>query len=181
MSEWVVDTNVLLVATRAALGRPPRRLARRGEDVCVTTEPELQAVFCWLEQMRKDPTAAVVLDRPHDLIKGEYCNKIDKDEYGRMVIADLLTKGRCRFVDVDMDNNGDGVVQHEQGDEVFDRADRKMVAAAIESKAPIVNVCDSDWIELEHRGTLARLGVAVEHVIEEWCRAEWERKRKASK
>lgn len=178
MAEWVVDTNVLLVATRAALGRPPRALARRGEDVPVTAIEDLQAVYDWLQALRSSEDH-VVLDIPNDLIKGEYANKLDKTEYGRMVIAEKLTKGQYRAVEVLSDDEGIGIILHDAADEVFDRQDRKMVAAALEAGSAIANACDTDWCELEHRGTLGRLGVTVHHVIETWCRTEWERKRKA--
>jgi hypothetical protein len=175
VAEWVIDTNVLLVATRAQLGRAPRRLAARGEDVPVA-DPEAQAkVFEWLKTLRQDRDE-VVVDLPHDLIKAEYARKLDKDEYGRMVIADLMSRGRCKFVEVEVDENEHALVLHDAGSEVTDLEDRKMVAAALESGAPIANACDTDWMDLEARGTLERLGISVVHVIEAWCRAEWKRK-----
>lgn len=177
MTEWVLDTNVLLVATRAVLGRPPRHLARRGEDVPVTSNAELQAVYNWLEALRRAPDAYVVLDMPHDLIKGEYANKLEKDEYGRMVIAEKLTRGHYRPVEVEVDENGHALILHKCAGDIFDLEDRKMVAAAIEASVAIVNACDTDWCELEHRGSLERLGLVVHHLIEAWCRAEWDRKR----
>lgn len=177
MADWVVDTNVLLVATRAVLGGPPRQLARRGEDVPVRSDEELQAVYLWLEAIRRSHEEFVVLDVPHDLIKGEYANKLAKSEYGRMVIAEKLTKGQYKPAEVEPDGDGHALILHAAADEVFDREDRKMVAAALESGAAIANACDTDWCELEHTGTLGRLGVRVHHVIEVWCRAEWQRKR----
>jgi len=177
--DWVVDTNVLLVATRAVLGRPPSVLERRGEDVPVTAVADQQAVFAWLEAVRRSAEQRVVIDIPNDLIKGEYGNKLDKSEYGRMVIAEKLTKGQYKAVEVVSDGDGHAQILHDSADEVFDREDRKMVAAALEAGAAIANACDTDWCELEHRGTLARLGVRVHHVIEAWCRAEWQRKRAA--
>lgn len=179
MADWVVDTNVLLVATRAVLGCPPRELQRRGEDVPVMAPADLQTVYQWLETMRRSAEECVVLDYPNDLIKGEYARKLGKSEYGRMVIAEKLTKGHYRAVEVLCDGDGHAEVLHEHADEVFDREDRKMVAAAIESSSAIANACDTDWCELEHTGALHRLGVHVHHIIEKWCRAEWQRKRVA--
>ncbi|MCC6646469.1 MAG: hypothetical protein IT374_12970 [Polyangiaceae bacterium] len=178
MADWVVDTNVLLVATRAQLGRPPRALAQRGEDVPVTGAAELEAVHAWVKELRRSPDH-LVLDVPHKLLQGEYANKLDKSEYGRMVVAEKLSRGQCRFVDVATDADGHGVISHEAGGEVFDLADRKMVAAALAADAPLVNACDTDWCDLEARGTLDRLGVRVQHLLEPWCRAEWERKKGA--
>ncbi len=177
MAEWVVDTNVLIVATRAVLGKPPRQMARRGEDVPVKDDADLQAVFEWLQGIRHSSDEKVVIDPPYDLIKSEYGKKLDKDEYGRMVIAEKLSKGQCRFVEIERDGNGHAVIQHAAAEEVFDREDRKMVAAAMEAQAPIANACDTDWCELEARGALGRLGVSVHHLIGPWCRAEWQRKR----
>lgn len=179
MADWVIDTNVLLVATRAVMGRPPRWLERRGADVPVTDIADQQAVYLWLEAVRRSSEACVVLDTPHDLTKGEYANKLAKSEYGRMVIAEKLTRGQYKVVEVLVDGNGDALIQHDSADEVYDRADRKMVAAALQSGSVIVNACDTDWCELEHTGALGRLGVHVHHVIEAWCRAEWQRKRAA--
>lgn len=177
MADWVVDTNVLLVATRAVLGRPPMALERRGEDVPVTDTADLQAVYLWLETVRRSREACVVLDVPNDLIKGEYANKLAKSEYGRMVIAEKLSKGQYKTVEVLKDGDGYALILHDSAGEVFDREDRKMVAAALEVGSAIANACDTDWCELEHTGTLGRLGVRVHHVIEVWCRAEWQRKR----
>lgn len=180
MAEWVVDTNVLLVATRAVLGRPPRKLERRGEDVPVKETADLQAVYSWLETLRRTPDEVVVIDVPHDLIKGEYANKLDKSDYGRMVIAEKLTKGQYRPVEVERDGDGHALILHDCAGEIFDREDRKMVAAAMEAQAAIANACDTDWCELEQRGSLGRLGVTVHQVIETWCRSEWQRKRAAT-
>ena len=179
MSEYVVDTNVLLVATCFEIGAPPEQLRRRGEDVPVTRVADQEEVFAWLERLRKDPHGIIVLDEPEDQIQSEYRNKLSKKEYGRMVVAEKLTKGQVRWVTVDMDSDGHGVIPHGAADEVFDRADRKMVAAAVVSGAPIVNACDTDWLDLHESGALARLGVSVVHVIEPWCRAEWLRKKAA--
>jgi uncharacterized protein YfeS len=180
VAEWVVDTNVLIVATRAVLGRPPRKLERRGEDVPVASAADLETVYSWLETLRRTPDAIVVLDLPHHLIEGEYAKKLDKNEYGRMVIAEKLTKGQYRPVEVERDGDGHALILHACADEIFDREDRKMVAAALEAQAAIANACDTDWCELEQLGSLGRLGVTVHHVIETWCRSEWQRKREAT-
>lgn len=177
MAEWVIDTNVLLVATCHVLGCPPRQLRIRGEDVPVTDVDDRKAVYDWLQAVRRSPDDIVVLDMPHDLIKGEYANKLDKSEYGRMVIAEKLSKGQYRPVEIEPDENGHALILHECAEELFDLEDRKMVAAALEAQAPIANACDTDWCELEHRGTLGRLGIAVHHVLEIWCRSAWQRKR----
>jgi hypothetical protein len=93
-----------------------------------------------------------------------------------MVIAEKLSRGQCRFVEVERADDDCALIRHGDAVEVFDREDRKMVAAALESKAPIANACDTDWVELEVRGTVAKLGFDVHYVIEAWCRAEWKRK-----
>jgi hypothetical protein len=96
-----------------------------------------------------------------------------------MVIAEKLSKGQYKAVEVLKDGEGYALILHDSAREVFDREDRKMVAAALEAGSAIANACDTDWCELEHTGTLGRLGVRVHHVIEAWCRAEWQRKRAA--
>lgn len=176
MSRWVVDTNVLLVATRAHLGEPPRKLKRRGEDVPVKDAANLEAVFNWLASLNSS-SDALVLDMPYDRIRDEYANKLEKDEYGRMVVANKLSRGQCHFSEVEYDHNDHALIPHEQGVHVSDTSDRKMVAAAMDARAPIANACDTDWCDLEHDGVLEKLGVEVHHVIEDWCRAEWQRKK----
>lgn len=174
-SKWVIDTNVLIVATTASKRRPPRQIEKRGETVPVNTEDELQAVFSWLDGINKDPHAHIVLDFPHNMIEDEYGKKIDKDEFGRMVIANKLS--RCQYFPVfaEPDEHGDAIILHDAAEKVKDRADRRMVAAALESGAPIANACDTDWLDLLHNGTLAELGISVHHIIEAWCREEWAR------
>lgn len=136
-------------------------------------------VFLWLAAVRKSKDEIVVLDRPHDLIKAEYSRNLNKEDYGRMVIAEKLPRGQCRWVEMEPDDNGHAMILHDAGEEVKDREDRKMVAAALESGASIVNASDTDWCELEHCGTLGRLGIKVTHLLHELCQGWWERKRKA--
>lgn len=173
MAEWVIDTNVLIVATMAQQGRPPAGC----DDVPVASAQDQEAVFTWLETVNRDPNIHVIIDFPHRLIEGEYSNKIQKHEYGRMVIANKISRGQCRFVEVEKDDGGYGLILHDCAEEVFDREDRKMVAAALEAGVPIVNACDTDWVELLERGTLGRLDIKVHQLLEAWCRKEWERKR----
>lgn len=174
-AKWVIDTNVLIIATTAQQGRPPRRIAKDKDAVPVKTPKELWEVFSWLEAVHRDPGTHVVLDMRHRFIEKEYGNKIEKDEYGRMVIANKLSRCEYRAVYIDEDENGDPWIPHDAGHKVFDVADRRMVAAAVESGAPIVNACDTDWLDLLEDGTLAELGISVHHIIEEWCRDEWKK------
>ena len=178
MVRWVIDTNVLIVATTFELGHPPLLMLRDKETVPVETEEDLAAVFAWLQALRKDKDAHIVLDYPHNFIQREYANKILKTEYGRMVIGEKLSKCQYESVEVDKDEHGEPLLLHDAAEKVTDRADRRMVAAALESGAPIANACDTDWLDLLHNGTLAELGVSVHHLIEVWCHAEWERKKK---
>ena len=177
MADWVVDTNVLLVATCAHLGRPPRYLARRGKDVPVEEGEHRQAVFEWVRQLRESRTDKVVIDTIHRFIQDEYANKLDKDEYGRMVIAHKISRGQCIYVEIEKDEQEDAEVQHPAGEEVVDKADRRMVTAALESGTPIANACDTDWYDLEKGGTLGRLGISVTQLIHDWCHGEWQRKK----
>jgi predicted nucleic acid-binding protein len=177
VADWVIDTNVLIVATTADRGgRPPHLMERAKEDVPVKTVDDLEAVFTWLQAIRQDKQAHVVLDFPHNLIQTEYSHKILKEEYGRKVIAEKLSRCQYRMVEVERDENGDALIMHDAAHRVTDAADRRMVAAALESGAPIANACDTDWLDLLDNGTLAELGIAVHHVIESWCQAEWKRK-----
>jgi len=46
----------------------------------------------------------------------------------------------------------------------FDKSDRKFVAAAIVTSAPVLNAVDSDW--LDHEESLSKCGVTVEFVCD---------------
>lgn len=180
MPEWVIDTNVLLVATRFHLGEPPAKMRIRGQDVPVANMEDQKTVYNWLRGFHRNSDDILVLDVPHNLIKDEYSHKLEKHEYGRMMIAEKFSRGEFRICHVEVDENGDAIILHEAGLEVFDKADRRMVAAALESGAPIVNACDTDWYDLEDSGTLGRLGIRIEQVIDPCCRKLWkEMKKKA--
>lgn len=176
MADWVVDTNVLIVATRCELGCAPKLMARRGEDVPVQDDDAQESVFRWLRAVRESNEDRVVLDQPHGLIRNEYANKLLDSDYGRRVIVDKLTRGLVCWVEIEPDADGHAMILSEHGSAVSDPADRKMVAAALQSGAPIANACDTDWLDLEANGTLLRLGVRVHNIIETWCRADWHRK-----
>jgi len=181
VAEWVIDTNILIVATTAQLGHPPEIMLRKGNKVPVEAAEDLEAVFSWLEAINRDKEALIVLDQPYGLIEEEYSHNIKKHEYGRMVIANKLSQGLYRRVDVEVDNDGIATILHDAAEKnpniVKDPADRRMVAAAVEAGAPIANACDTDWLDLLADGTLETLGIRVHHVIEKWCRDTWERKR----
>lgn len=176
--EWVIDTNVLLVATQAVLGRSPRYLEPSGVPVKELETQEL--VYKWLETVNNSRETTVVLDRTHGTILREYKNNLHESEYGRMVIVNKISRNECRWVDVEVEcvgNKAIGLIPHPDAEQVFDASDRKMVAAAMAARAPIANACDTDWFELKAAGVLEKLGVKVHEVIEEWCEAKWKAKK----
>jgi hypothetical protein len=169
VARWVVDTNVLIVASAADPSSP---FAQTGTHVPIV---EQEAVFRWVQALRKEPDDVVVIDMPHRLIPGEYANKLSKDDYGRRVMMEKLSRGECEFAEVDKDVDGHGVILGDAGAKIFDLQDRKMVAAAEASGAPIANACDTDWCQLEQEGVLAELNVTVTHLLDAWIWPEYKR------
>lgn len=174
MADRVVDTNVLIVATAAEPG------AHRGDTDTHVPAVERQKVLTWMRQFRTDADRSIVLDVQNG-IRSEYANKLSAEAYGRRVVVEKIQKNQVTWVSVEYDREGAALLDPEDLQEaVHDAADRKMVAAYLKADPAdraIVNACDTDWLDLQADGTLGRHGIVVEHVIEPFCRAEWERKK----
>jgi hypothetical protein len=169
VGSWVVDTNVLLVASASDEGS-------WFKDTHVPTI-QRQAVFEWLVHLEGSSDDGVVLDLPPGMIMKEYRNKLQYGDYGLAFVQRMMESGRCEYVELTDDGAGHAVIAHSSGEEVGDRADRKMVAAAMQVRAPIANACDTDWCELRDGGVLDRLDVAVHEVLGEWIESEHQRKK----
>ncbi len=158
MSDHVVDTNVLLVASAVDPYSP--------FDESHVPLAEQHVVFEWLAAFRADSAQHIVLD---DLLKiyDEYRNKLSEQDYGLQVIHEKMQT--MRQVNLDWDEDGHAVVP--AAFDSFDRSDRKLLAAALTDPANIVivNAADSDWLEIE--AELATAGVEVVHVLEAWLRS----------
>ncbi len=157
MSDHVVDTNVLLVASAVHPYSP-------FDDTHVPIT-EQRTVFDWLTEFRADTQRQMVLD---DLFKiyEEYRNKLSDQDFGLQVIHEKMQA--VRQVNLAWDGNGHAVVPVAFG--AFDPSDRKFLAAALTDPATIsiVNAADSDWLEIE--AELATAGVTVVHVLGAWLR-----------
>lgn len=164
MTDHVVDTNVLLVASAAHPFSP-----FGGSDL----PTDLQArVFEWLAAFRSDGDREMVWDDRFKIYE-EYRNKLTDQDYGMQVVTEKMTT--ARFVPVDYDGNGDGVVPAEFAN--FDPSDRKLLAALLLDKAQssLVNATDTDWLEIE--AELESAGATVVHLLEPWLRAKFEAKK----
>ena len=158
MSDHVVDTNVLLVASAAHPYSP--------FDETHVPIAEQRVVFEWLAVFRTDTQRKLVLDDLFAIYK-EYRNKLSDQDFGLQVVHEKMQE--LRQVDLAWDANGHAVVPFAFG--AFDPSDRKLLAAALTDPATIsiVNAADSDWLEIE--AELATAGVTVVHVLEAWLRA----------
>lgn len=171
MADFVVDTNVLLVASAC-----PGSGGQLFRDCHIDDPTEVEKVFDRVSEFHGSEDR-MVLDIKW-LIAGEYQNKLDDQHYGSRVWMDKYQS--ARLVDIEVDDHGDAELPEPLVSVVHDRADRKMVAAALQVHAEgdacsIVNACDTDWYEWED--ALEAAGVPVCQLIDPWCRAEYERKK----
>lgn len=161
MSDCIIDTNVLLVASAHHPGSP-------FEDSDVPAR-HMQVVLDWLMAFRKDSQSKIVLDDFWEIWK-EYHHKMTGQDIGLIVVAEKLQS--ARFVGVEYDEHGHGRLSETLELVVHDRSDRKFVAAAhIDRRngdqSRIVNAVDSDWCAWE--SALKAEGIDVEHLIGDLC------------
>jgi hypothetical protein len=157
MTDHVVDTNVLLVASAV---HPYSPFAESHVPL-----DEQQVVFDWLAAFRADDGRQLVLD---DLMRiyGEYRHQLTEQDYGLQVVHEKMQN--FRSVALTWDDDGNAVVPGDFA--AFDRSDRKLLAAALTDPETIsvVNAADTDWLEIEKE--LQAAGVTVIHLIEAWLR-----------
>jgi hypothetical protein len=170
---YVVDTNVLIAASAADPVHPT--------DIDATPEdPALRLkVWNWLRDFGSGPTR-IVLDMAGKIQK-EYRNKLDYNDFGLQVVIRKSDTNAVDYVEIAYDSNDDGCIPEELEPYVHDRADRKMVAAALESLSLFGEGCiafagESDWHECEDE--LIEFGLILEPIIEEWSRKKFEEKQK---
>ena len=149
MTDQLVDTNVLIVASAASEPRYP--------DVSVGID-EVERVYEWLQAFRDDPERQMVLDETFG-IYDEYQNKLTGQHFGLQVIHHKMNQFCLRQVPVEYDHEGHGVVPEALSP--IDKSDRKFVAAALHDvgSIEIVNATDGDW--QEQRDLLEAHGVYV--------------------
>jgi len=164
---YVVDTNVLITASAADPVAP--------KDIDATPQdPALRfRVWQWLVEFESSP-ARLVLDSA-GRIKEEYDRKLGFNDYGIQVVIHKWSTLAVDNVDVQYDNNGHAVLQPPLNSVVYDLADRKMVAAAMEARkqygeSTIAFAGDTDWHDWEQ--ALIHAGLSLEPLIEDWSRAK---------
>lgn len=169
----VVDTNVLVVASVASdskLFQP---------DATPIQESELrQRVLTWLQAFEGDPERHAVLDWDWHICR-EYQGNLSDQDYGWLAMMSKKDKNQVVWVGIEVDQDGNAILDPTLQSAVGDRDDRKMVAATLAAQAEsdcckLTVACDTDWIDCED--ALAGAGIGVEHLLEEWVRAKWQAK-----
>lgn len=168
---YVVDTNVLIAASAVDANSPIAREATP-DDPCLR-----QKVWQWLSEFQYSQSH-LVLDGQGG-IEHEYGKKLGFNDFGRQVVMYKWDTCAVDLVSVDYDQNGDGILEEPLQTIVHDRADRKMVAAALDALASygestIAFAGDTDWHAWEL--PLCAAGLCLEPVIPEWSRAKFAEK-----
>lgn len=169
---YVVDTNVLIAASAADPTSP--------KDIDATpSEPEQRmAVLEWLTCFQNS-SSHMVLDKAGG-IYNEYSNKLGFNDYGIQVVMHKWSTAEVDNVQVEYDEHGHGILNEELNSIVHDEADKKMVAAALESHVKFGEGCvafagDTDWHDWEY--ALLEHHVELDPIIEDWSRAKHAEKR----
>ena len=152
MAEWVVDTNVWVVADG---GHP--EASGECEGTCLA----------WLVALGGSADEIVVDDGW--LILGEYRGNLRRGDYAEKVLNVLQRDDRLRWVALACDSRGDPLVPPPL--RRLHRKDRKFAAAALarDPHPPIVNAVDPGYTDCAVG--LAEVGLTVQ----ELCRADLER------
>lgn len=170
---YVVDTNVLIAASAA----DP---SNQNDIEATPDDPALRLeVWKWLDSFQSCDSR-LVLDGAGKIFD-EYQNKLGFNDFGVQVVVNKWSTAAVDDVHVDYDNNGDGVLPTTLSPIIHDRADKKMVAAALASHATFGEGCvafagDTDWHGWE--GVLTRHNVILEPIIEAWSRKKFAEKQR---
>ena len=162
---YVVDTNVLIAAS-AADPTHPKDIDATPDDLA-----ERQKVWQWLDVFQKSESR-LVLDLAGE-IYNEYTNKLGFNDFGVQVVMHKWSTAAVDNVDVAYDEHGHGVLQPPLLAVIRDNADKKMVAAALDSHRRYGEGCvafagDTDWHDWE--ADLLANNVLLEPIIENWSR-----------
>jgi len=164
-ARYVVDTNVLIAASAADPVHP--------KDIDATPpDPALRrAIWQWLTEFQIG-SSRLVLDYQQGIEK-EYRNKLGFSDFGIQVVMNKWDTVAVDLVSVEYDSDGHGVLPESLMPVIHDKADRKMVAAALASHAEFGDGCvafagDTDWHDWEEH--LLRHQVDLEPIIEAWSR-----------
>ncbi len=164
---YVVDTNVLIIASAVNPAAP--------KDIDTTPDdPALRfQVWQWLVNF-EESASRLILDSA-GIIQSEYGNKLGFNDYGIQVVIHKWNTAAVDSVDIQYDDDGHAVLQSPLDSVVHDRADRKMVAAALEAlkhygESTIAFAGDTDWHDWEQ--ALAHAGLSLEPIIKDWSRTK---------
>ncbi len=164
-ARYVVDTNVLIAASAADPTDP--------KDIDATpTDPALRLdVWRWLDLFQQSESR-LVLDLEMK-IYAEYNNKLGFNDFGIQVVMHKWSTAAVDDVNVVYDADGHGVLPAALSPVIHDNADKKMVAAALESHMLWGEGCvafagDTDWHDWE--ADLAQHHMLLEPIIEAWSR-----------
>lgn len=169
---YVVDTNVLIAAS-AAMPTTPKEIDATPQD------PELRLqIWEWLNEFAQSKSTNLVLDTACQILE-EYYNKLGFNDYGIQVVMDKFATAAVDNVEVAYDGDGHGVLPVNLEGIIHDRADRKMVAAALEAHQILGEGCvafagDTDWHGWEV--SLGTHGILLEPIIEDWSRQKYAEK-----
>lgn len=164
---YVVDTNVLIAASAADPVHP--------KDIDATPpDPQLRRkVWQWLSDFQQSDSR-LVLDVQGGIFS-EYQNKLGFNDFGIQVVIHKWSTAAVDDVSVAYDAQGHGVLPSFLNAVVHDLADRKMVAAALDSTVQHGHACiafagDTDWHDWEL--DLQACGLVLEPILEDWSRAK---------
>lgn len=170
-ARYVVDTNVLIAASAADPDHP--------KDIDATPDnlTERKKVWEWLDKFQKSESR-LVLDLAGEIFN-EYSNKLGFNDFGIQVVMHKWSTAAVDNVDVAYDEHGHGVLQLPLLTVIHDDADKKMVAAALDSRKRYGEGCvafagDTDWHDWE--ADLLANNVLLEPIIEGWSRQKHAKK-----
>ena len=165
---YVVDTNVVIVASAADPGSP------FGVESTPVRDSDLRIrVLDWLDNFGNDPSRLIVLDYGWEIM-GEYGHQLGSQDFGYQVVLRKSDTQCVHYVPcLELDKNGHAILPDDLNRSVTDLEDRKMVAAALltlesGNLCKIVNACDGDWYQC--RESLQHSGIAVHEILEDWIK-----------
>lgn len=162
---YIVDTNVLIAASAADPTHP------KDIDATPADSKLRMRVWQWLSDFQGS-TSRLVLDSANG-IYDEYNKKLGFNDFGIQVVMHKWSTAAVDNVDVTYDEHGHGVLQPPLLAVIHDEADKKMVAAALDSHRRYGEGCvafagDTDWHDWE--GDLLTNNILLEPIIADWSR-----------
>jgi hypothetical protein len=171
-NRYVVDTNVLIAASAANPSDP------KDIDATPVDPNQRMRVWAWLSKF-EECSSRMVLDSAGG-IYAEYGNKLGFNDYGIQVVMYKWSTNAVDSVDVEYDADGHGILEPPLLSVIHDKADKKMVAAALDSHTKYSEGCvafagDTDWHDWEDK--LLENNVLLEPIIEDWSREKHAQKK----